>query len=235
MFVKLPEQQQSDKTRKSRRRAAGSLQIWDTNTPFLPSPVSLSVCSPLLMSPLRDVHWLVGMSLVMLRSIIPIKCIKTKVKSQSVWDFLGFWRFWLHWMNCMEHFFLVAFYDLRHVPIYLNRFAECCKAVLLSCFKNSFVDCKISPDLSDNDWIFIFGWTYPLVCRVRVTVYLPLDLSWSERWNGKQKKGTTKINVFTFHDCQLQIACDTSLAGSVAKGNQKSCFSESKDNMCFTL
>ena len=97
---------------------------------------------------------------------------------------------------------------LEHVPIYLNCFREGCKAFLLLRFKNS----KISPDFPDNDWIFIFGWTYPLVCnstssficlfqfhlsiwicRLSVNVYLPLDLSWSERWNGKWKKVHNKI------------------------------------------
>ena len=50
MLVKRPEQQQSEKIRKSRQRAAGSLQIRDINTPFLPVPVSLSVCFRILMS-----------------------------------------------------------------------------------------------------------------------------------------------------------------------------------------
>ena len=63
------------KTRKSRQRAAGSLQIRDGNTSFLAIPVSLSVCSRLLMnltllhvttSGLHDMHWCVEIILVML-------------------------------------------------------------------------------------------------------------------------------------------------------------------------
>ena len=49
-LVKRPEQQQIEKIRRSRQRASGSLQIRDANTPFLPVPVSLSVCF-LLASP----------------------------------------------------------------------------------------------------------------------------------------------------------------------------------------
>ena len=65
-LVKCPEQQ-SEKIRKSRQRAAGSLQMRDTNILFLPVPVSLPVCflflclltslSRLATSAAHDVHW----------------------------------------------------------------------------------------------------------------------------------------------------------------------------------
>lgn len=65
------------KSRKSSQMAAGSLQIWDSSTTFLLIPASPSVCFRLATPTVHVMHWWEGS--MQWWSIIPLKCIKTKM------------------------------------------------------------------------------------------------------------------------------------------------------------
>ena len=74
----------------------------------------------------------------------------------------------LHWTSCMEPvyvFFLLIFLRFKTSPYLVQLFRtmlQCCFTVKV---QKCFVDYETSPDawrLVDNDFLNIFGWTFPL-------------------------------------------------------------------------